>query len=452
MSNYTDAEMAEGKVRLGIDRLAGGFPFHAAVLENLTLVCRPEVGTMGVTVSGDHVRLCFNPAFVLDVTGDELGGVLLHEVHHVLFGHVVADPADYPDEWARTVAEEVTVNEFVRLPLPGEPITLDRVPGLPPMESTDQRYRRLERIRRRGRIGSPTEPGSAGGGEAADRHAGGGAGNTNGVRLTTVPDAIPGSNTRSRGGKDPVGCRRRSDELGRTVDDHGVWAEARREPGRSKHAIREVIEQALFAVGRDGLPAGLHEAVEALGVGTKPGQDEERIDTHRRGRLDWRRLLRRHVGRALEIRPMFHRPPRRFPELAGILPARGRRSARAAIMAIIDTSGSITPDLLKLIAAELAGLARRYRVTVVECDATVHRVYRFAGRLKSVLGRGGTDLRPPLEPWFLGKHRPDLIVFFTDGLGPAPAVAPGRPVVWCLTPGGVAPAKWGRVIPMEVIR
>ena len=120
------------------------YPFHAAILERFRIVARPEVGTMGVTVSGKDVLLLHNPDFVLNTPADELIGVLLHEVHHVLFGHVLADPADYPDEWARTVAEEVTVNEFVKEPLPAGVITLDGFPALPPMESTDKRYARLK--------------------------------------------------------------------------------------------------------------------------------------------------------------------------------------------------------------------------------------------------------------------------------------------------------------------
>src|SRR4051812_41181368 len=98
---YTATQRAAGKVRIGIGRLAGAFPFHAAILERMKLSARPQVGTMGVTISGDDVLLYYNPEFVLAITADELGGVLLHEVHHVLFGHVTADPADFPDEWAR---------------------------------------------------------------------------------------------------------------------------------------------------------------------------------------------------------------------------------------------------------------------------------------------------------------------------------------------------------------
>jgi hypothetical protein len=102
---------------------------------------------MGVTTGGNgSVLLLFNPDFVLSLPAAELGGVLLHEVHHVVLDHLLADPADYPDRWARTVAEEVTVNEFVKEALPAGGIHLSLFPGLPEMESTDERYRRLARI------------------------------------------------------------------------------------------------------------------------------------------------------------------------------------------------------------------------------------------------------------------------------------------------------------------
>ncbi|MEJ7637187.1 MAG: hypothetical protein WKF75_04145 [Singulisphaera sp.] len=137
---YTEAARAEGKVRVGIARLAGEFAFHASVLERFVIEARPEVGTMGVTVRGDDVLVMFNPEFVLATPMDQLEGVLLHEVNHVVLGHVLTDPADYPDDWARVVAEEVTVNEHVSLPLPEGAITLDLFPGLPLLRSTRERY------------------------------------------------------------------------------------------------------------------------------------------------------------------------------------------------------------------------------------------------------------------------------------------------------------------------
>lgn len=217
-----------------------------------------------------------------------------------------------------------------------------------------------------------------------------------------------------------------------------------------------MLIEAAIGVGPASLPADIRAALGELGiqtsdgVGDAPGGVGEAIRGDGRGRLDWRGLLRHYVGRLLETRPVFDRPPRRFPELIGILPGRRRQASRPRILAIIDTSGSMTAKLLEQIDAELGGLARKFSVTVAECDAEIQRVYPYR-RLDQVLGRGGTDFRPPLQPSFLRQYRPDLVVLFTDGYGPAPESPPRVPVLWILTPGGVIPAPWGRVIRMDEV-
>ena len=82
----------------------------------------------------------------------------------------------------------------------------------------------------------------------------------------------------------------------------------------------------------------------------------------------------------------------------------------------------------------LGRMSRTYEIHVVECDAEITAEYRFAGSLEELQGRGGTDLCPPLEPQVLRRVRPDVVVYFTDGDGPAPDLAPKVPVIWCLTP------------------
>jgi predicted metal-dependent peptidase len=455
--SYPPDVRAAGRIRLAIRRLAYEFPFHAAILERLQLMARPEVGTMAVSVLGDDVFLMYHHEFILGITADELVGVLLHEIHHVLFGHVLIDPARYSDTWALTVSEEVTVNEFIRAPLPGDPIILDRFPGLPPLESTEERYRRLRKVRGRDRVGSPPAPpkGPRGNGDRAgeppvgeSKKAGKRRQGSRSGRRTQGP-AAAGSSGRPAvgvgGGRDHPG----PGDLGQVLDDHSVWAEARRDPERSKQAIREVVQEALLEVGSGRLPKYLRPAMEGLGIGSEPSADRYELQSGDRGHLDWRRLLRRYTGEELKVRPTFSRPPRRFPDLIGILPGQRRMPSRPRILTIIDTSASISPVLLEQIDAELAGLARRSSITVVECDSQIQRTYPYRRRLEAVQGRGGTDFGPPLEPAFLRKHRPDLVVFFTDGLGPAPVVPPPIPVIWCLVPEGKAPARWGRIIIME---
>jgi predicted metal-dependent peptidase len=161
--------------------------------------------------------------------------------------------------------------------------------------------------------------------------------------------------------------------------------------------------------------------------------------------VDWRTLLRRYAGQELEVRPTFYRPPRRFPQLLGIVPGQARQASKPKIMAVIDTSGSITPALLSMIDAELRRLPKGNHVLVVECDCEIQREYSYRP-LDLVCGRGGTDFRPPLARDFLRRHRPDLIIYFTDGWGPAPERPLSVPVLWIILPGGAPPAKWGRVI------
>lgn len=397
---YTPAHLATGIIRRACARLAGKYPFHARVLERFQLLASTSLETMGVTARNAGVALTFNPAFALGLDADTLGGVLLHEVHHVVLGHLGLNPADYPDHWAFTVAVEVSANEFVTEPLPKGAIRLQDFPTLPAMESFQQRYRRLAQ------------------------------------QTARMPLHGPGGVDLHSDGKDS------SKQPGVLVDDHSRWE------GVSEEGIKvlaDLVQQAALEAG--GMPENLHQAVCLAGSATQ-GSTLVLVGD-RPGGLNWRHLLRRYVGRVLEPGPSFTRPPRRFPDLVGVWPGQRRVDRRVSVVAIIDTSGSISTGLLEQIDGELHRLARSYPLQVVECDCQVHRVYRYAGRLQQVQGRGGTDFRPPLEPAFLRRLRPGLILYFTDGCGEAPAKPPACPMVWCLTPGGEPPAAWGRVIRME---
>lgn len=383
-------DRARAKLVLTIRRAANRYPFHAAILERFEIRADPTVETMGVQATSRGVLLLYADSFVQELSDGELLGVLLHEVHHVLFKHILTATDDYADAWARVVAEEVTVNEFVAEPLPPGVILLREFPDLPPMESTQQRYARL-------------------------RH-----------HQARFPMAAAGSLI------DPAAAPVKG-----TIDNHDVWARGAETADAAEAragAVQDLVDDAALAVGMEQVPGEFHEL---LGL-EAPG----------RGELRWPDLLRRYTGRLAERQPRLDRPSRRFPELVGLLPGVARRQGRPKIMAVIDTSGSVTPELLEQISAELARLGRDFAVTVVECDDTIHAVYPYRP-LTTVRGRGGTDLRPPLDRLFLRAQRPDLVVYFTDGFGPAPSRAPKVPVIWCLVPGGAAPARWGRVIHMH---
>jgi len=193
------------------------------------------------------------------------------------------------------------------------------------MESTRQRYNRLKRVRRRGDIGLPQGPSTG--------HAGAEAGATGqpppegGPPSAETPAATPAGG--SRGGAGRRDRSRPAASVGHTLDDHRVWDEARRDPDRSRRAIRKVLQGAVEEVGPQAVPASLMQELDAFGLGqmegagagTEAGGSQEALQEHGRSRLVWRRLLHRYVGQAIEVRPVFNRPPRRFPHLVGIVPA-----------------------------------------------------------------------------------------------------------------------------------
>ncbi len=440
-----ESSLAKGMLRIAIQRMAKEHPFHANMLSPESLICDPGVKTMGVTICNGRIQYPYVPEFVLRCSYDELIGVFQHEINHLLFGHVVASPEDYPDSEARIIAEEVTVNEWVVAPLPGRPLTLDQFPSLKPLEDTKTRYARLARKTAdpgrktdpAGQISGPPGPktGSSGQESGSSGQESGPPTPKSGPAGAESSEASPGI-----GGFAPL-------------DNHDLWKDARENPVLGKLVIAAAVHEARAALDDSqwqALPDELRQRVEELAAGHAPGTGTENLlGTGVRGSIDWRLQLRRYVAQTAVPHPTFHRPPRRMPELIGIFPGQCRLAIRPVVMAIIDTSDSMILALLEIITAELKRLARDFQVMVVECDTVIQASYPYRGSLKMVHGRGGTDLRPPFEAQFLAKIRPDVVIYFTDGDGPAPDRPPSMPVVWCLTPLGSRPVAWGREIQMS---
>jgi predicted metal-dependent peptidase len=383
-SSPRPVRLADEQLRAAIQAMIEAYPYHAALLAPEWFSEDETVQTMAVSARHGEIRYFYSPKFVLRCSPEELQGVLHHEVNHIVFGHVFAKREDYPDQWARTVATEVTVNEYVPEPLPGSPLTLHQFPDLPPNEDTDTRYRRL-----------------AGKGEFVS------------PRIT--------------------------------LDDHNHWEGGFLTQAWNREQRQELLRR-LRNIGPDDLP-GLRPRFRIPGIIS--AQRVENLGKAKpRQLIPWERVLRDVAGGALEIGATFSRPSRRVPELVGIVPAEIVEPTKPRILAVIDTSASMDRLRLEHVAAELRHLARIGPVTVIECDKKIRAKYAFRSDVKKVHGRGGTDLRPALESAVLRETRARVVVYFTDGGGEAPSSPPRVPLIWCLTPDGSQPAKWGRVVKM----
>jgi predicted metal-dependent peptidase len=158
----------------------------------------------------------------------------------------------------------------------------------------------------------------------------------------------------------------------------------------------------------------------------------------------------------------YGRPARRSTALPRtVLPSLRRRPPRVCV--VVDTSGSVSDAELGSALLEVAAISRavggrRDLVTVVSCDAaaqTVHPLCRSAGI--PLVGGGGTDLRTGFARAL--RSRPDVVVVLTDGQTPWPGTRPScRTVVGLFSrPGGSwneddpdyrpdSPPEWARVV------
>ena len=105
------------------------------------------------------------------------------------------------------------------------------------------------------------------------------------------------------------------------------------------------------------------------------------------------------------------------------------------LLAILDTSKSVSPEDLQLFFQEIQALhSLGHQITIMEADLMVQSVYPFRGfqPARSVKGGGGTNFDPAIEQ-AENRYHPDLILYFTDGEGPTPLRWQGTPLLWYLT-------------------
>lgn len=212
-----------------------------------------------------------------------------------------------------------------------------------------------------------------------------------------------------------------------------------KQPSETKRSAQEwqtaVAAAANIAKAQGKLPAGsalAHFFDEVLNP-VVPWSDKIQSFFARKigsGSYDWRRPDRR-----LVVRDIY-------------APGRTGHGAGLVIVAV-DTSGSITPQVLQQFFAEMVGIledVRPKRLMVMWIDAAVHAVDEVEepGDLMNLKprGGGGTDFRPAFS-WVAKENvEPDALVYLTDGYGVFPQAAPTYPVLWGNITPNLSPTRY----------
>ncbi|MFI5732601.1 VWA-like domain-containing protein [Kribbella sp. NPDC051587] len=346
-------------------------PYLAGALFALQVVEDRTVLTMAVDA---HWRCYVAPGFVLRTPVEELAGVWVHEVSHLLRDHhgrgerYAREQSAYgPGErLRRNIAADFEINDDIYgdgLPQPAGAV-------LPSLLELPQGWLMEEYLRSTSMSGLPVELSWLDCGSGADGH-------TRPWELG--PD---GANGLSRQEQDAVRYR--------------IAAGIRARPGDAPAGWRRWADEAFHPPQpwRQLLGAAIRSAVSAPGVG----------DDH-----------------------TYRRPSRRSAALPGVLlPSLRRMPPRVCI--VIDTSGSVSDGELGSALLEVAAISRavggrRDLVSVISCDAAAGVAVPICrAEHLELMGGGGTDLRSGFAEGL--RSRPDVIVVLTDGQTPWPSAQP----------------------------
>lgn len=226
--------------------------------------------------------------------------------------------------------------------------------------------------------------------------------------------------------------------------------------------------------GAHGLSRQQRDAVRfrvAEGIKGRPGEAPE---GWRRWAEDafhpprpWRQLLGAAVASAASAPGVgedysYRRPSRRSAGVPGVLLPSLRRTPPRVVV-VIDTSGSVSDAELGSALLEVAAISRavggrRDLVSVISCDAAAGvAVPLCRAEHLELIGGGGTDLRSGFARALRSLPRPDVIVALTDGQTPWPSAAPSCRTVVGLFPRArslgeeddyrpQSPPEWARVV------
>ena len=217
--------------------------------------------------------------------------------------------------------------------------------------------------------------------------------------------------------------------------------------------VRDGSPEDALGSATDWKVATIQAANTAKEFGKMPASLARLVEELTTPKVDWRAMLRNFITERSKGDYSWMRPNRRFLSMGIMLPGLYSENMGELVVAI-DTSGSITQEMLNIFGAEIKSIVQSTRPSkthVIYCDAEVNHVDEFAPNDDLVVtmhGGGGTAFKPVMD--YVAQHdiKPVCLVYLTDLYGDATFAAPDYPVMWACTTTQVAP--WGYTVPIEV--
>jgi predicted metal-dependent peptidase len=165
------------------------------------------------------------------------------------------------------------------------------------------------------------------------------------------------------------------------------------------------------------------QAAQTVGAGNVPGDIKRMIQELLEPQMDWREIIRAQIESSLKSNFTFLRPNRKGWHMSAVLPGMDR-DVQIDVAIAIDTSGSISQQMLTEFVSEIAGIMDQYdqyRLRIWQFDTRVYGYDEFTSddardiREYAITGGGGTDFMVNWAYMEKNEIEPDQFIMFTDG-------------------------------------
>lgn len=391
--------------------------FYGLLLMHMIYAVSEEIET----ACTDGVRITFGIDFLDSLSDSELDFVMMHEILHVVLQHCFRGDVEDPE--AYNIAADIVVNSNIMLEngMKASSITLSKYgiamhvapDGKEGHEYTaEQVYAMLPK--NLNKKGNNKSPGSA---------------------VGRAKKEI------SKEQHQPV----------RVWDDHSQWGKYEEDD-----------------TPRDVWVKRFEDAAEAIKIrdpsnarGLLPAFAERILKELKKSQTDWRTILNDFIQEEV-VDYSFAPPDRRFDDSPFFLPDfNGKEDRVEDILFMIDTSGSMSDDMIAAAYSEVKGAIDQFNGKLKGWlgffDAAIIKPQPFSDenefKIIKPAGGGGTDFQIIFEYVFhhMSDKLPASIIILSDGYAPFPLekLAGGIPVLWLLNNEEVNP-PWGKVARITV--
>lgn len=191
---------------------------------------------------------------------------------------------------------------------------------------------------------------------------------------------------------------------------------------------------------RNAMQQAIVVARSSNNQGSIPARIQRELGALTQAQLDWRSYLWRYLVRTPTDFTGFDR---RFIGRKLYLEALEGESVQ--VFVAVDTSGSVGDQQMQLFLSEVGGILNAYphlNCELYYADAEAYGPYSLSNQseIPRPVGGGGTSFVPFFDKVNTNRdwYTTGVCVYLTDGYGTFPAEPPSLPVLWVVTPGGLA--------------